>query len=89
MLDYCAHISASLAGLILFTLGVLGLSGMPFAVSPAVTVLLQPLGWESFYDTAYYIAFVLLGFWLVLCVYVRIAGLLALALVFFKIMVVY
>ena len=88
MLDYCAYISATLAGLILFSLGVLGLSGMPFAVSPAVSVLLQPLGWQAGYDTAYYIAFVVLGIWLVLAVFVRLAAALALALVLLKILIV-
>ncbi|WP_322895222.1 MULTISPECIES: hypothetical protein [unclassified Yoonia] len=84
MLDYSAYISASFAGLLLFCIGILGLSGMPVALNPAITVLLEPLGWAHVYDTAYYLAFVFLGLWLVLCVYTRIAALLALALVMMK-----
>ncbi|MFN3662342.1 hypothetical protein [Yoonia sp.] len=53
-------------------------------MNPAITVLLEPLGWAAVWDTAYYIAFIALGFWLVTCVYARLAASLALALVLLK-----
>ena len=88
MLDYVSYISATIAGLMLFSIGVLGLSGMPFSVNPSITHLLEPLGWATKYDTAYFIAFIFMGIWLVLSVFVKLAAVLALALVVLKIVIV-
>lgn len=87
-MDYCAYICATIAGLILFCVGMIGLSGMPFALNPAVSVLLEPLGHADRYDNAYYVAMIALGVWLVLYVSARIAAVLALALILIKVLAV-
>jgi hypothetical protein len=85
MLGYISYISASLAGLILFGIGAIGLSGAPHQVSPAVTMLLQTSGWDAEIETAYYITLIALGIWLVLHIYVRSAAMVALILILAKI----
>lgn len=87
-MDYGAYICASVAGLLLFCIGLIGISGATFALSPAVTVLLQPLGYGDRYDLFYYIAMIVLGVWLVLYLYARLAAILALALILAKIALV-
>jgi hypothetical protein len=84
-MDYCANICASLAGLLLFCIGVIGLSGMPFAANPAITVMFEPIGTSARLDQLYYLALIVVGIWLVLYLHARMAALLALALVLIKI----
>lgn len=87
-MDYFANTCASVAGLLLFCIGVIGLSGMPFVENPLITSLLQPLGQSERVDQTYYFALILVGVWLVLYIQARFAALVALALVFAKILVV-
>lgn len=87
-MDYCASICASIAGLLLFCIGVIGLSGMDFAENPAITVLFQPLGSSPRVEQSYYLALIVVGIWLVLYIQARIAALVALALVLLKVLVV-
>lgn len=86
--DYCAYICASVAGLLMFCIGTIGLSGMPFTLSPTVTVLLRPLGYGERFDIIYYVTMVVLGIWLVLYLRARLAAILALVLVAAKIALV-
>ena len=87
-MEYCAYICASIAGLVLFCIGIIGLSGAPFALSPSVSVLLEPLGRGAQLDTIYYAALIVLGIWLVLYMQARLAALLALVLVLVKVVIV-
>lgn len=86
-MDYFANICASVAGLLLFCIGVIGLSGMPFAENPAITVLFQPLGESERLNQTYYLALILVGIWLVLYIQARFAALVALVLVLLKVLV--
>ncbi|WP_019955289.1 hypothetical protein [Yoonia vestfoldensis] len=74
--------------MLLFCIGVIGLSGMPFDVNPAITVLFQPLGDSRAINQTYYFALILVGIWLVLYVKARLAALLALGLVLLKVALV-
>lgn len=87
-MDYCAYICASVAGMMLFFIGLIGLSDATFVLSPAVTMLLQPLGYGDRYDLIYYTGLVVLGVWLVLSLQARLAAILALILVLAKIALV-
>ncbi|WP_322891397.1 MULTISPECIES: hypothetical protein [unclassified Yoonia] len=86
-MDYFANTCASVAGLLLFCIGVIGLSGMPFAENPTITVLFQPLGQSERLNQAYYLALILVGIWLVLYIQARFAALAALVLVLLKVLV--
>lgn len=87
-MDYFANTCASVAGLLLFCIGVIGLSGMPFVENPAVTVLFQSLGQSERVDQTYYLALIFVGIWLVLYIQARFAALVALVLVLLKVVVV-
>lgn len=87
-MDYCAYICASIAGLVLFCIGLIGLTGTPHALSPAATLLLQPMGYGESLERYYYIALIVIGVWLVLYLQARIAAMLALVLVLAKIALV-
>jgi hypothetical protein len=86
--DYCANVCASIAGLLLFCIGVIGLSGMPFDANPAITVMFQSISESRRIDHTYYFALILVGIWLVLDIRARMAAMLALALVLVKIVLV-
>lgn len=87
-MDYFANTCASVAGLLLFCIGVIGLSGMPFAENPAITALFQPLGQSERLNQTYYLALIMVGIWLVLYIHARFAALFALLLVLIKVLAV-
>ena len=73
------------AGLILFGLGVVGVTEIPHADMHPVTVLLYPLGLSETMDSIYYSFLMFLGFWLTLCIHIRVPAGIALALVLAKV----
>ncbi|PRY79749.1 hypothetical protein CLV80_102395 [Yoonia maritima] len=83
-MSYLSSLVSSIAGLILFCIGAIGLSGVTVNPSPSITVLLSPMGYGDHVDSLYYWGIVFLGFWLVLYVFVRPAALTALAMVLGK-----
>lgn len=73
------------AGLILFGLGLIGLTDMANANMHPITVLLYPLGLSETMDSIYYGFLMFLGFWLTLCIHVRVPAGIALTLVLAKV----
>jgi len=73
------------AGLILFGLGVVGATGVAHGDMHPVTVLLYPLGLSETMDIIYYAFLMFLGFWLTMCIHVRVPAGTALALVLAKV----
>ena len=84
LISYLSNVVTSLAGLILFCIGSIGLSGLAVDPSPAVTMLLTPMGYGDKLDNLYYWVMLLLGIWLVMFVYVRPAAFTALTMVLGK-----
>ena len=82
-----SYVACSFAGLVLFAISLIGIYDLPSRPAEALTVLLEPTGFGSFFDMVYLWSLMFLGIWLVLFVFVRIASGLALVLVLFKILV--
>ncbi|WP_157033192.1 hypothetical protein [Loktanella sp. S4079] len=81
MSRYLLQTVSLLAGLILFSIGIVGLGGLSVVPSPTVTMLLTPLGYGALVDNVYYWIMLFLGVWLVVAFYVRPAAFTALTLV--------
>lgn len=73
------------AGLMLFGIGSLGLTGMPGEDMHPITVLLLPSGLGTTMDSVYYGFLTILGAWLTLCIHVRVPATIALAMVLSKV----
>lgn len=73
-------------GLVLFGIGFLGVFEIPLSLGPEWTVLLTPLGYAHWIDTVYFALLAALGFWLTLCMAVRIPAGIGLGLVTGKIL---
>ncbi|MEL6167577.1 MAG: hypothetical protein AAFR35_02720 [Pseudomonadota bacterium] len=77
-----------MAGLLLFFLAVIDLSGMPAKPVESLTILLEPTGLGNTWDTAFFIGLGFLGVWLTLGFFIRTAASLALGLILTKILLV-
>jgi len=75
-------------GLILFAIGLAGVSGHTLEVQPFLSVLMAETKLGHTADQIYYFVLLLLGFWLTLCVQVRIPASIALSFVLGKVAVV-
>ncbi len=83
-MTFLTYAASTLAGLILFGLGVIGQHQIPAQPLEALTVLLMPTQFGQGFDDAYYMALSAVGVWLVLYFWPRTASGVALFLVLAK-----
>lgn len=81
--------ASAISGLVLLGIGFIGLTGMPAQPVEQLTILLEPTGHGSAVDTIYMAAITIVGGWLVLFVWARLAAAAAMLLVLSKIMMQY
>lgn len=88
-MNFLLYVAGTLAGLILFGIGFIGLSGMPVKPVSHLTILLEPTGLSEVVDTLYLQAFVVLGVWLLLSYWVRLAAFCAIIVILSKILLLH
>lgn len=88
LFHYIANFICVTSGLILFGLGVYGLTDERALQPHVLTELLRPSGFGTIFDRIHLGILAVLGFWLTIGLYVRIPAAIALALVLGKLMLV-
>ncbi len=83
-MKFVPYAASTLAGLILFGLGIIGQYHIPAQPIDALTVLLEPTSFGVKFDDFYYFVLSAVGIWLVLYVLPRAASGIALVLVLSK-----
>jgi|GEM_PF-3261731 len=86
-MNYVSYIACTLAGLILCAISFVGLYNIPAQPIETLTILLEPMGYGANLDNGYLWVLMLLGVWLLLFFWVRVASGIALGLVLLKIIV--
>jgi hypothetical protein len=71
-------------GCVLLTIGLSGLFGVFLQPIAEISFLLEPMGFGPYYDRLYWNGLTVVGFWLVLFFYARLAALTAICLIGFK-----
>lgn len=71
-------------GSVLLTIGLSGLFGVFLQPIAEISFLLEPMGFSPYYDRLYWYALTVVGSWLVLFFYARLAALTAICLIGFK-----
>jgi hypothetical protein len=79
-----AQSAATLCGVVLFAIGFCGRMGIPLYPVQNISFLTQPMPLSATINNAYWTALAIVGIWLTLYFFVRLAAALALALIGFK-----
>lgn len=75
---------AMFVGCVLLTIGLSGLFGVFLQPIAEISFLLEPMGFSPYYEQLYLYALTVVGSWLVLFFYARLAALTAICLIGFK-----
>ena len=87
-MDYVSYIACTISGLILCAISFIGIYNVPADPIASLTILLEPSGFGPLFDANYFKGLMIIGFWLILFVWVRAAAGVALAMVLFKMIVI-
>jgi len=81
---FVAQSAAALVGIVLMAIGVSGRLGLPLYPVEDISFLMQPMPLGDAVNGYYWLLLALVGFWLILFVYPRLASAVAIALIAFK-----
>lgn len=72
---YVAQGASTFVGCVLFAIGLAGMAAVPLYPIDSISFLVQPTGLGPAFDQYYWIASMVVGLWLVLFVFARLAAL--------------